>query len=125
MEMTYSSELRSGKITWILDDFAYVGVNDFKNTNSWNAVGDLENVFISEVLIRLFTKPFDFDGNISEYQVKMTLNPNSKGYRGSLSELHSGGEGEVYAELYQNHQGYMLIGKWFEGAEVFTWFAKC
>lgn len=115
----------TGKFYWILDDFAYNGSHYPEETI--HAVAPMEIFVADENMIRMITKPVDFDGEMIGYTINLTRDTDKK-FRGSFHVTDNpDNRGKMDAELFENPHKYFLFGKWNEEGEdglmLFTWFA--
>ena len=114
-----------GKIFWIEDDFGYIGGIIPKDNTTSHTVARIENVIIEEYMIKFFVCPHpDHSKTEWSYNVNLLVDDTGIKFNGTFSEATEPSHtGEVFAELFQNKNKYMLLGKWLENESFFTFWA--
>ncbi|RYY50592.1 MAG: hypothetical protein EOO06_03290 [Chitinophagaceae bacterium] len=119
------TEQLSGKIYWVMDDFAYIGVHLPKKNMTSHAVANVEHAIVEEHLIKFTVVPFEYDGEMWSYNVNLVPNLDSTKFEGTFTEAtESSHTGTVECELFNARNGCFLYGRWMEGGELYTFWVK-
>lgn len=76
-------------------------------------------------MIKFYVCPYKSpDGECWSYNVNLLLNDTATKFNGTFSEAtEPSHNGEIYAELYNNHKRFMLQGRWIENQITYTFWA--
>ena len=113
-----------GKIHWVLDDFAYIGMVIPKKDQTAHVVARISNVIIAEHMIKFYVEPYEIHGEPWSYNVNLLINDNGTRFKGTYTEAIEGeSTGEVSCELFSNAKRHMLYGRWIEEEWLYTFWA--
>ncbi|MFN8415464.1 MAG: hypothetical protein U0U66_03935 [Cytophagaceae bacterium] len=113
-----------GKMYWVADDFNYYGFYVPKTDDTFHVVANIQNVIISEFMIKFDTTPVEYFGKNITYNVNLKANDIGLGFSGKFFSPEDEGDGEVYCEVFENNKTYFLFGRWIENEIITTWWAR-
>jgi hypothetical protein len=118
--------MEAGKIYWINDDFKHVGFSELKWEHS---VARITKTKLDSNIVEIDTEPTDFGFGGMSISVNL-IRDKGFSYSGYFRDLETGDfSGKADAELFLNHEEWVLIGNWYEKNEdgeflKYTWIVK-
>jgi hypothetical protein len=120
-----TSQQLKGKIFWQQEDSTKMNTLLSKNNTPSLTSARLDNVVITEHMIRFSVQPYEMSEETWSYTVYLSdIDHNGTKYSGYLRKGNDLNHcGEITCELFNNSSRYMLYGKWSENNVQYTWWS--